>query len=71
VACAETVMGIEGRTAHEIFGSPDDSKLKSCATLFTCVSEPGSIFERLLVKYYQGRRDGKTLKLLGLASSEN
>jgi len=71
LACADAVMKIEGRTAHEIFGSPDDSKLKSCATLFACVSEPGSIFERLLVKYYQGRRDGKTLKLLGLASSEN
>jgi len=39
-SCAEAVMWIEGRTAHEIFGSPDDSKLKSCATLFTCVSEP-------------------------------
>lgn len=64
LACAEAVMGIEGRTAHEIFGSPDDTKLKSCVTLFACVSEPGSIFDRLLVKYYQGKRDEKTLKLV-------
>ena len=69
LACAEVVMGIEGRTAHEIFGSPDDSKLQSCATLFACVSAPGSIFERLLVKYYHGKRDEKTLKLLGFESA--
>jgi uncharacterized protein (DUF1810 family) len=70
VECAEAVMGIERRTAHEIFGSPDDSKLKSCATLFACVSEPGSVFDRLLTKYYQGKRCAKTLKLVGLAPSE-
>jgi len=63
--CAEAVMKIEGRTAHEIFGSPDDSKLKSCATLFASVSPSGSIFDRLLTKYYQGQRDEKTLELLG------
>ena len=71
LACAEAVMGIEGRTAHEIFGSPDDTKLKSCATLYACVSAPGSIFDRLLVKYYQGKRDEKTLKLVGFESAVN
>lgn len=69
LACAEAVMGIEERTAHEIFGSPDDTKLKSCVTLFACVSGPGSIFDRLLVKHYQGKRDEKTLKLVGLESA--
>ena len=49
----------------EIFGSPDDLKLRSSATLFACVSPPGSVFERLLAKYYQGRRDDRTLQLLG------
>jgi uncharacterized protein (DUF1810 family) len=63
--CAEAVIGVEGRTAHEIFGSPDDLKLRSCATLFACVSPPGSVFDRLLEKYYQGQRDEKTLHLLG------
>jgi uncharacterized protein (DUF1810 family) len=65
--CAEAVIGVEGRTAHEIFGSPDDLKLRSCATLFACVSPPGSVFERLLAKYDQGRRDEKTLRLLGIS----
>jgi uncharacterized protein (DUF1810 family) len=65
--CAEAVVGVEGRTAHEIFGSPDDLKLRSCATLFACASPPGSVFERLLAKFYQGRRDEKTLRLLGIS----
>jgi uncharacterized protein (DUF1810 family) len=64
--CAEAAIGVEGRSAAEIFGSPDDLKLRSCATLFACVSPPGSVFERLLQKYYRGERDGKTLRLLGI-----
>jgi uncharacterized protein (DUF1810 family) len=63
--CAEAALGVEGRTAHEIFGSPDDMKLCSCATLFARVSPPGSAFERLLDKYFQGERDGRTIRLLG------
>jgi uncharacterized protein (DUF1810 family) len=67
VQCAEAVLSVEGRSAHEIFGSPDDVKLRSCATLFAHVSPAGSVFERLLDKYYRGLRDAKTLRLLGVA----
>ena len=65
--CAEAVVRVEGRSAAEIFGAPDDLKLRSCATLFACVSPRGSVFDRLLTKYYRGERDGKTLQLLGIA----
>jgi uncharacterized protein (DUF1810 family) len=65
LACAEAVVRVEGRTATQILGSPDDMKLRSCATLFACMSPPGSVFDRVLTKYYQGRRDEKTLRLLG------
>jgi len=64
--CAAAAGGIEGRTATEIFGSPDDFKLRSCATLFACVSPPGSVFERVLEKYFHGERDERTLELLGI-----
>lgn len=67
VECAEAALAVEGRSALEVFGSPDDLKLRSCATLFAAVSPPGSVFERLLEKYYGGRRDEKTLRLLGAA----
>ena len=65
--CAEAVVRAEGRSATEIFGAPDDLKLRSCATLFACVSPRNSVFDRLLTKYYRGERDGKTLQLLGIA----
>jgi uncharacterized protein (DUF1810 family) len=65
VECADAALGVEGKTAAEIFRSPDDMKLKSCATLFACVSSEDSAFHRLLDKYFQGRRDEKTLQLLG------
>jgi uncharacterized protein (DUF1810 family) len=62
--CAEAVLGVEGRSVHAVFGSPDDMKFKSCATLFASVSPPDSVFARLLDKYFKGERDGKTLQLL-------
>jgi uncharacterized protein (DUF1810 family) len=64
--CAEAVRSIRGRSAHDIFGSPDDMKLRSCATLFACVSPARSVFDRLLDQYFQGERDPKTLNLLGI-----
>ena len=64
--CAEAIIGVEGRSAREFFGSPDDLKLRSCATLFACVSPSGSVFERLLRKYYRGEDDMKTIELLGI-----
>jgi uncharacterized protein (DUF1810 family) len=66
VECAEAALRVEGRSAFEIFGSPDEMKLRSCATLFACVAPAGSVFDRLIDKYFQGRRDGKTLHLLGI-----
>lgn len=68
--CFEAALGVEGKSAHEIFGSPDDMKLRSCATLFAFVSPEGSVFERLLGKYFKGEPDCKTLRLLGV-SCEN
>src|SRR5215475_4786796 len=40
--CCEAALNVEGRSAHEIFGSPDDLKLRSCATLFAGVTPAGS-----------------------------
>ena len=63
-AIAEVALGVEGRSAHDIFGSPDDWKLRSCATLFARMSPPGSVFERILDKYFDGAPDEKTLRLM-------
>src|SRR5579862_6722215 len=52
--CCEAALSIEGRSAHEIFGSPDDLKLRSCVTLFAHISPADSVFERVLDKYFHG-----------------
>ena len=62
--CVDVLLAVTGRTAHEIFGSPDDMKLKSSMTLFVHVSPEGSVFEQALDKYFDGQRDGKTLELI-------
>lgn len=62
--CAEAVLAVEGKSAADIFGSPDDLKLRSSATLFARVSPPGSVFERILSRYYDGEPDPMTLGLL-------
>ena len=69
--CGEAALSVKGRSAYEIFGSPDDMKLRSCATLFAHVSPSGSIFHRLLDKYFHGEPDPKTLALLGVAPKGN
>ena len=64
VEIAEAALGVEGRSGHDIFGSPDDMKLKSSATLFASVAPPDSVFARLLDKFFDGKSDGKTLGLI-------
>jgi uncharacterized protein (DUF1810 family) len=68
--CCDAVVAVEGKSAHDIFGSPDDWKLKSCATLFALVSPSGSVFHRLLDQYFQGARDDKTVRLTGVARED-
>lgn len=64
VECAEAALGIQDRPASEVFAAPDDMKLRSSATLFAEVSPAGSVFERLLEKYFDGERDQRTLQLV-------
>ena len=61
---ARAALGVEGRSALEVFGTPDDMKLRSSATLFASVSPPGSVFEQLLDRYFDGEPDDTTLRLM-------
>ena len=62
--CAELVLAVEGRSAHEIFGSPDDLKFRSSMTLFGRAAPDEPVFERALRKYFDGEPDERTLALL-------
>jgi uncharacterized protein (DUF1810 family) len=64
VACAEAALAVEGRSALQIFGSTDELKLRSSATLFTQIAPSGSVFHRLLDKCFAGQADEATLQIL-------
>ena len=61
--CTQAVMGVESRTAHDIFGSPDDLKFRSSLTLFDLAS-PGDIFRAALEKYFSAEADPLTVEKL-------
>jgi len=63
--CCEHVLSIKGRTARDIFGYPDDLKLRSSMTLFESVDrDPSSVFTRVLETLYGGERDALTLRIV-------
>jgi uncharacterized protein (DUF1810 family) len=62
--CTELVLGVQGGTALQIFGSIDELKLCSCLTLFELAAPEEPAFALALDRYYHGRRDERTLALL-------
>lgn len=66
IEISNALLNIEGKTAVEIFGKPDERKLKSCMTLFNLLDYPNPIFQEVLNKYFQGAADEKTLELLNM-----
>ncbi|KKC06001.1 DUF1810 domain-containing protein [Mycobacterium nebraskense] len=65
--CAQLVNQAQGRSAGDIFGSPDDLKLRSSMTLFAHATDDNEDFLALLDKYYDGRQDELTLARLDSA----
>jgi len=61
--CTQAVLDIDGKTAHAIFGSPDDLKFRSSMTLFDSAA-PTDIFRTALEKYFDGEADKLSLELL-------
>jgi uncharacterized protein (DUF1810 family) len=64
IECCEAALGVDGKSAFDIFGTPDDMKLRSCVTLFAAVS-PAGVFNKVLDKFFNGEPDRRTLKLIG------
>jgi uncharacterized protein (DUF1810 family) len=62
--CAGLVRRIDGRTAEEIFGWPDDMKLRSSMTLFARAADDNAEFVAVLDKFYGGEEDPATLARL-------
>ncbi len=58
------LLKLESDNANEIFGSPDDLKLKSSMTLFSSLPNPNPIFQAVLDKFFSGKNDNKTLQII-------
>ena len=63
-ACCRLLTKHTHVSAQHIFGCPDDLKLRSCLTLFMAVEPAEPIFEQLLLQFYRGEPDQRTLALL-------
>jgi uncharacterized protein (DUF1810 family) len=59
--CTGLVNAVEGRTANEIFGHPDDLKFHSSMTLFARAAVGESVFRQALEKYFGEEMDGATM----------
>lgn len=64
VEISKAMLALEGKTANQILGNPDDLKLRSSMTLFAAVPGADPVFKAVLDKYYKGEADEKTLQLL-------
>jgi uncharacterized protein (DUF1810 family) len=63
--CVGLVLNVKERSAHEIFGSPDDLKFRSSMTLFASVSPPElSLFRKALDQFFSGESDPLTIAAL-------
>lgn len=64
IEISEAVFRQQVKTAAEIFGKPDERKLRSCMTLFSQIPNANPIFQKVLEKYYKGLNDDKTISIL-------
>ncbi len=60
--CVDLLLAIEGRSANEVMGSPDDVKLRSSMTLFARAAEDPAPFRAVLDKWYGGSEDPRTVE---------
>jgi uncharacterized protein (DUF1810 family) len=61
--CTLCVLALTGRTAHEVFGYPDDLKFRSCMTLFAH-ADPAGPWRTALARYFAGEEDPLTRERL-------
>ena len=64
IEISQALLELTSSNATEILGYPDDLKLKSCMTLFSEIAPEIEVFDKVLQKFFSGKKDDNTLKLL-------
>ena len=65
IEISNALLDLDTDDAHSLFGSPDDLKLKSSMTLFSSLPGTNPVFKSVLKKFFNGKKDDKTLTLIG------
>jgi len=60
--CTALVRAASGKSIHDIFGSPDDLKFRSCMTLFMHATRDNGAFKGALQEFFAGEEDPLTLE---------
>ena len=61
---ANVLLRLDTDDAYEVFGSPDNLKLRSSMTLFAEAVPEDMTFQNVLDKFYGGKKDEKTLEII-------
>jgi uncharacterized protein (DUF1810 family) len=64
IEISSALLSHNNKSAHDIFGSPDDMKLLSSMTLFSELENAPSIFSQVIEKYFDSHKDLRTLEIL-------
>jgi len=64
IDCTRLMLVVQGKSALDVLGAPDDLKFRSSMTLFAELAGPTSAFADALRKFFAGERDAKTQELL-------
>ena len=68
--CCKLLLAQRNANAFEIFGSPDELKLRSCMTLFSVTSPQQTVFKQVLETFFRGKPDEVTVKLLAVPGTK-
>ena len=69
VEISNELLKLDSNNATSVFGTPDDMKLKSSMTLFSSVRDAGPVFGQVLKKFFAGKKDDATLRILSEESN--
>ncbi len=64
VAISQALLDLPGNNPTTVMGSRDDLKLFSSMTLFALVPGADPVFQKVLDKFFQGRRDERTVEMI-------
>jgi len=64
IEICDELLKLKTNSASQVFGDPDDMKLKSSMTLFAAANHTNTVFQQVLDKFFKGQQDNKTLQII-------